>query len=83
MIEKDCPGAALTTLTIVVTISAMITVGVIDLKNQLSQYLQYVEEGEGRIVPAKRGKSRVKLPAIKERLDWKSVYSEIRTDRTL
>ena len=95
----------------------MITVGVRDLKNQLSQYLQYVKSGEkvvvtehdkiiaeitvpqkketvsaieeklkklskeGKIIMAKRQKSCVALPVIQEKLDWKSVYTEIRSDR--
>ena len=95
----------------------MITVGVRDLKNQLSRYLQYVKDGEkviitehdtiiaqisvpekeenlstieekllrlgreGDIIPAKRNKSCVKLPQIKEKLHWETVYDEIRADR--
>jgi len=95
----------------------MITVGVRDLKNQLSRYLQYVKDGEkvivtehdmiiaqisvpdnaesltpieekllrlgrdGDIITAKRKKSCVGLPEIKEKLDWKAVYDEIRADR--
>jgi len=95
----------------------MITVGVRDLKNQLSRYLQYVKDGEkvvvtehdiiiaqisipekeeipvaiedkllrlskeGDIITAKRNKSCVKLPKIKERLDWEAVYDESRADR--
>ena len=91
--------------------------GVKDLKNQLSQYLQYVKNGErviitehnkiiaeisvpknevksstleeklemlskeGSIITAKRNKSCVDLPEIKEKLDWKSIYNEIREDR--
>jgi prevent-host-death family protein len=95
----------------------MITVGVRDLKNQLSHYLQYVKKGEkviitehskviaeislpendkklteieeklinlskeGDIVLAKRNRSCVKLPDLKEKLDWEAVYNEIRKDR--
>ena len=95
----------------------MITVGVRDLKNQLSQYLKYVKEGEkvvvtehnkiiaeisvpenkdnstkiedklielskeGEIILAKRNSSRLKLPEINEKLNWKTVYNEIRADR--
>jgi len=95
----------------------MITVGIRDLKNQLSRYLQYVKDGEkviitehdiiiaqisvpekdeipgiieekllrlsreGDIIPAKRNKSCVRLPEIKEKLDWETVYDEIRADR--
>ena len=95
----------------------MITVGVRDLKNQLSLYLQYVKNGEkviitehdtiiaqitmpekegnltafeekllelsksGDIVPAKRRKSCVRLPEIREKLDWEKPYEEIRSDR--
>jgi len=98
----------------------MITVGVRDLKNQLSQYLQYVKNGEkviitehnkiiaeinipdrdqentteieeklielgkkGELIPAKRKKTYAKLPEIKENLDWKTVYNDIREDRFL
>ena len=97
----------------------MITVGVRDLKNQLSQYLQYVKDGEkvvvtehnkiiaeisvpkkegeltaveeklarlskeGLIIPAKRRKSCVKPPQIKEKLDWESIYQKIREDSML
>ena len=95
----------------------MVTVGVRDLKNQLSLYLQYVKEGEkviitehnkiiaqisvppkekklvsieeqlrksskeGHIILAKRSNSCVKLPKITEKLNWESVYNEIRADR--
>jgi antitoxin (DNA-binding transcriptional repressor) of toxin-antitoxin stability system len=95
----------------------MITVGVRDLKNQLSFYLQYVKNGEkvivtehdkviaeinvpeiedkyisirekmrelskeGDIILAKRTKNCVKLQKPKEKLDWESVYNEIRADR--
>ena len=95
----------------------MITVGIRDLKNQLSLYLQYVKEGEkviitehnkivaeisipkkdenlttieekllmlsneGDIIPAKRNKSCVDLPKIEEKLEWESIYNEIRADR--
>ena len=94
----------------------MITVGVRDLKSRLSQYLQYVKDGEkvivtehdkiiaeinmpqneakvslneelaklsreGRVILAKRQQSYVTLPEIKEKLDWESVYREIRGDR--
>jgi antitoxin (DNA-binding transcriptional repressor) of toxin-antitoxin stability system len=95
----------------------MITVGVRDLKNQLSFYLQYVKNGEtiivtehnkiiaeinmpenerkyssvkekmmelskeGDIILAKRSKTCVKLQKPKEKLDWETVYNEIRADR--
>ena len=95
----------------------MITVGVRELKNQFSQYLQYVKDGEkviiteynkiiaeivvpekndnllpiedklmqlgreGKIIPAKRQKSCVKLPETKEKLDWITAYNETRADR--
>ena len=95
----------------------MITVGVRSLKNQLSQYLQYVKNGEkvvitehnkiiaeinvpkqdelsaaveeklvrqskeGDIILAKRSGTYVKLPKISEKLDWKSAYNEVRSDR--
>ena len=95
----------------------MITVGVRDLKNQLSLYLQYVKNGEkviitehnkviaeicvplkkeslsaveeklinlskeGEIILAKRNTSRLRLPAIHEKLDWVGAYDEIRSDR--
>ena len=108
----------LTNMTTVATIEKMITVGVRSLKNQLSQYLQYVKNGEkvvitehnkiiaeinvpeqeklsipieeklekqskeGDIILARRSKTYVKLPEIKEKLNWKSVYNEIRSDRT-
>ena len=95
----------------------MITVGVRDLKNQLSMYLQYVKDGEkviitehnkiiaeinvpekekkltaiekklitlskdGDIIPAKRNKTCVEIPKLTEKLEWKTVYEEIRADR--
>jgi prevent-host-death family protein len=97
----------------------MLTVGVRDLKNQLSQYLQYVKNGEkvvvtehnkiiakiivpekndgegvssvekkleqlskeGEIILAKRNKSYVKIPETKEKLDWETIYNEVRADR--
>jgi prevent-host-death family protein len=97
----------------------MLMVGVRDLKNQLSQYLQYVKNGEkviitehnkiiaeisvpvqdkkdnvsliekeleklsreGEIILAKRNKSYVKLPEIKEKIDWEKIYNETRADR--
>jgi len=95
----------------------MITVGVRDLKNRLSLYLQYVKNGErviitehnkiiaeicvpekeeksaaieekliklskeGEIILAKSNKSRLKLPKINEKLDWATVYDEIRAER--
>ena len=95
----------------------MIRVGVKDLKNQLSQYLQYVKNGEkviitehnrviaeinlplkekimtsleekmkkmskeGLIIPAKRKNSYAEIPEIKVKIDWKSIYNDIRADR--
>jgi prevent-host-death family protein len=93
----------------------MITVGVRDLKNQLSQYLQYVKNGEkviitehnkiiaeisipkenftsieekliklskdGDIIPAKRKEPCVGLPKIEEKLNWETIYNEIRAER--
>ncbi|MDR3247736.1 MAG: type II toxin-antitoxin system prevent-host-death family antitoxin [Treponema sp.] len=97
----------------------MLTVGVRDLKNQLSQYLQYVKDGEkvivtehnkiiaeisvprkengveispiekkleklskeGEIILAKRNKSYVKIPETKEKIDWETIYNEVRADR--
>jgi antitoxin (DNA-binding transcriptional repressor) of toxin-antitoxin stability system len=97
----------------------MLTVGVRDLKNRLSHYLQYVKDGEkvvitehnkiiaeitlpeknngkeivsiekklkqlsreGEIVLAKRNKSCVTIPDTTEKLDWESVYNEVRADR--
>jgi len=95
----------------------MIAVGVRDLKNQLSRYLQHVKDGErvivtehnkviaeisvpkikgkigsveekmiklsmeGDIILAKSKKTNLKLPVIKEKLDWETVYDEIRADR--
>jgi len=95
----------------------MIAVGVRDLKNQLSQYLRYVKDGErvivtehkkiiaeisvpkvkgkvssieekmiklsmeGDIILAKTNKTGLKMPDIKEKLDWETVYDEIRADR--
>ena len=95
----------------------MITVGVRELKNQLSMYLQHVKGGEkvivtehnkiiaeislpqkeenlcpidekleklskeGLIILAKRKKSCVNFPKIEEKLDWESVYNEIRADK--
>ena len=92
-------------------------VGIRDLKNQLSQYLLYVKEGEpvyitehnkiiaeintpkkmknqnsieekikqlsreGEVIPAKSNNSGLELPKINEKLDWESVYNEIRADR--
>jgi prevent-host-death family protein len=104
-------------VSIVAIINGMVTVGVRDLKNQLSHYLQFVKDGEkvivtehnkiiaeitvpeqkkdeiqieqklielskaGDIILAKRAKSYAKLPETKEKLDWESVYNEIRADR--
>ena len=95
----------------------MITVGVRELKNQFSQYLQYVKDGErviitehnkiiaeiclpqkngntlpieeklmqlgreGKIIPAKRQKSCVKIPETREKLDWMAEYNKTRADR--
>jgi antitoxin (DNA-binding transcriptional repressor) of toxin-antitoxin stability system len=98
----------------------MITVGVRDLKNQLSQYLQYVKDGEkiivtehnriiaeiivpekentnvsigkkfeqlkreGKMILSKRNKTLVKKPQITEmekKIEWESVYNELRSDR--
>jgi hypothetical protein len=36
---------------------------------------------EGIVILAKRKKTCVKLPKIREKLNWESVYSEIRADR--
>jgi prevent-host-death family protein len=103
----------------VAIIIGMLTVGVRDLKNQLSQYLQYVKNGEkviitehnriiaeivvpeksdgkefssikkkleqlsreGEIILAKRNKSYVKIPETNEKLDWETIYNEVRADR--
>jgi antitoxin (DNA-binding transcriptional repressor) of toxin-antitoxin stability system len=97
----------------------MLTVGIRDLKNQLSQYLQYVKDGEkvvitehnkiiaeitipkktgeskissmekkleqlskdGEIILAKRNKSYAKIPETGEKLDWETIYNEVRADR--
>ena len=95
----------------------MISVGVRELKNQLSMYLQYVKDGEKVIITehnriiaeivlpqkeekpspiedkleqlskeniiilAKRKESYTSLAKNDEKLDWESVYNEIRADR--
>ncbi|GHT94515.1 hypothetical protein FACS1894141_1320 [Spirochaetia bacterium] len=95
----------------------MVTVGVRDLKNQLSQYLQFVKDGEkviitehnriiaqitvpeqedstssfeaklvqmskdGEVILAKRNKSIAKMPELNEKIDWESIYNEVRADR--
>jgi len=95
----------------------MVTVGVRDLKNQLSLYLQYVKDGEkvvvtehnrviaeisvpesrekivsfeekllglskqGEVLLAKADVRRLKLPAIDEKLNWESLYDDMRGER--
>jgi hypothetical protein len=47
----------------------------------IEKELERLSKKEGEIILAKRNKSYVTLPEIKEKIDWEKIYNETRADR--